>query len=96
MIKETGCSNKFSTFQTINGETVKGCLELCESGHNTYLIVFESGYSLEINASNASYWINSKEETLKKIKMEQERRAGLIENLTEVSKLLSTISGKPT
>jgi hypothetical protein len=91
MIKETGVSNKFETFQSISGETVKGVLNLRDGEHYTYLVVFESGWSLEIHSSNAAYWLNSKAETASKIRTEQERRKGLIENLAEVSKLLEPV-----
>jgi len=81
--EENLCANKFANLQAIRGETVKGvlCLE-------NYLVVFESGYSLEIHPSNTSFWINGPAKTNNLIQTEVDRRASLIANLEEVKKLL--------
>jgi len=78
------CSNKFENLQAIRGETVKGVLYLKEN----WLIVFESGYSLEVHATNAAFWINTPAKTKELIQAEVDRRKTLIENLEEVKKLL--------
>ena len=82
--RENLCSNKFENLQAIHGETVKGVLYLKEN----WLIVFESGYSLEVHTTNVAFWINDPAKTKELIQAEIDHRKTLIENLEEVKKLL--------
>lgn len=81
---ENLCANLFENLQAIRGETVKGVLYVGEN----WLIIFESGYSLEVHATNASFWINDSAKTKELIQAEANRRKTLIVNLEEVKKLL--------
>jgi len=85
-------SNSFECLQTIRGEVVKVVLAIPSTTSDDqrtsdWLIVFESGYSLQVHY-NMSYWINSKKTTAELIQSETERRKNLIENLQEAQELL--------
>jgi len=81
-------SNVFENLQAIRGETVKGVLRIPGLPSMNWLIVFESGYSLEVHEETNAFWINGKTKTQDLIRDEMSRRKTFIENLEEVKKLL--------
>jgi len=82
------CSNVFENLQAIRGETVKGVLMIPGKPGSNWLIIFESGYSLEVHTETCVFWINNKEKTKCLISEEASRRSALLENLEEVKKIL--------
>jgi hypothetical protein len=55
-------SNSFETLTHLKGEQIKGVLRNRVVDHSGILIIFESGFSLQLS-SNGSYWIESKKDT---------------------------------
>ena len=81
-------SNVFENMQAIKGETIKGVIAIQGTDSDDWLIVFETGYSLQIHPKIGAFWINNKAKTKQLISSEVSRRSALIENLEEVQKLL--------
>jgi len=82
-------SNVWENFQAIKGERVKGVIQVdADTEGRDWLIVFESGYSLQIHSLTGAFWINSKEKTKRRITKERIEREDLIKNLQIVSELL--------
>lgn len=61
-------SNCFEgSIQPLIGETIKGCYYYNDGRYEHKVIIFESGYSLQL-LSNGSYWIDNKDDTTRIVK----------------------------
>jgi hypothetical protein len=63
MLKENTAytSNCFKTLTELQGEKIKGVVTHYDNGHNHWVLIFESGFGLEVG-SNGSYWVVTKDD----------------------------------
>lgn len=84
MIEKTGASNEIEVLKQLKGEKIKGIIR---NRKDTKIIIFHSGYGLEIN-NGGSFWIVSPKNVksiINKAKEELERTKSDLEYILEMA-----------
>ena len=92
--KEMWTANSLKTLIGLSGEVVHSFVAVVnkmDASHRDWLLVFESGWSLQVTF-NRAFWVNNPEKTRRELEAELARRRRFVEGVEHVEKALNLFS----